>query len=691
MLQDRDTDTANGTVPPVAARAGYADADAANCICETSESNGQIYATSRVVFLTRTARGTLRRDLHAPHLRFLLQTPPRVSRPTLLDATILVALARAVGANATTGSPCPPGSRNLARLAVVLLLVALPRFATATGFPRVVSRVYIDPDAGDVTAVATLTLPSSGTTVAALGTAAVPGRVHFLVKQEDDDATCVNKLLDDDRGGSLSEWRHDGGFQLPTGVGAVRSAAAIQGTLGTTTTPSGRNYFVFGTDQSPGVVVPGGDLKGGPVVLNDGEDVLATVVGVPHATNPSFVFATWTSPSRLVKIEISLATNTLRRGVSVTLPSGVNRVRTGVVDPRTFFDESISASINSPSYKVAHFVSDTSPSALVTVRVTDLKVIDALVFPLNENGRNVRTGCVVATAAQSGKTEENLETKRVAVSYWVTRGSSFSSLFRVTHDRSDGGGSRLTGRFDFETGEQLVTSVAVEVIGETAVVFVTFDEKQGDGQKVRPWVFHRIPPTVLPKLVTVCPYIAQYTADTFLLPSKVVVLLEQRDYADNAFAWFTRKAEATIPKAKSFSLLTVRNGLAHYATRNTPSELITVDYLGYRGSSHRLGVVDGRDDSGEVFSLSGPSVADPDATADDAWGDANTLCVVYMNQTHFGTAFLWVGDDIGVLGDGDNTGDTNTWANSAERKQTVRDLVEKNSKPGYSLWDARPC
>jgi hypothetical protein len=167
--------------------------------------------------------------------------------------------------------------------------------------------------------------------------------------------------------------------------------------------------------------------------------------------------------------------------------------------------------------------------------------------------------------------------------------------------------------------------------------------------------------------------------------------LEQRDYADNAFAWFTRKAEATIPKAKSFSLLTVRNGLAHYATRNTPSELITVDYLGYRGSSHRLGVVDGRDDSGEVFSLSGPSVADPDATADDAWGDANTLCVVYMNQTHFGTAFLWVGDDIGVLGDGDNTGDTNTWANSAERKQTVRDLVEKNSKPGYSLWDARPC
>ena len=499
MLHHRDTDTANGTVPPVAARAGYADADAANCICETSESNGQIYATSRVVFLTRTARGTLRRDLHAPHLRFLLQTPPRVSRPTLLDATILVALARAVGANATTGSPCPPGSRNLARLAVVLLLVALPRFATATGFPRVVSRVYIDPDAGDVTAVATLTLPSSGTTVAALGTAAVPGRVHFLVKQEDDDATCVNKLLDDDRGGSLSgvyidpdagdvtavatltlpssgttvaalgtaavpgrvhflvkqedddatcvnklldddrggslsEWRHDGGFQLPTGVGAVRSAAAIQGTLGTTTTPSGRNYFVFGTDQSPGVVVPGGDLKGGPVVLNDGEDVLATVVGVPHATNPSFVFATWTSPSRLVKIEISVATNTLRRGVSVTLPSGVNRVRTGVVDPRTFFDESISASINSPSYKVAHFVSDTSPSALVTVRVTDLKVIDALVFPLNENGRNVRTGCVVATAAQSGKTEENLETKRVAVSYWVTRGSSFSSLFRVTHD-----------------------------------------------------------------------------------------------------------------------------------------------------------------------------------------------------------------------------------------------------------------
>jgi hypothetical protein len=106
------------------------------------------------------------------------------------------------------------------------------------------------------------------------------------------------------------------------------------------------------------------------------------------------------------------------------------------------------------------------------------------------------------------------------------RGSSFSSLFRVTHDRSDGGGSRLTGRFDFETGEQLVTSVAVEVIGETAVVFVTFDEKLGDGQKVRPWVFHQIPPTVLPKLVTVCPCIAQYTADTFLLPSKVVVLLE---------------------------------------------------------------------------------------------------------------------------------------------------------------------
>jgi len=42
VLHHRDTDTANGTVPPVAARAGCADVDAANCTCETSESNGQI-------------------------------------------------------------------------------------------------------------------------------------------------------------------------------------------------------------------------------------------------------------------------------------------------------------------------------------------------------------------------------------------------------------------------------------------------------------------------------------------------------------------------------------------------------------------------------------------------------------------------------------------------------------------------
>lgn len=467
--------------------------------------------------------------------------------------------------------------------------------------------MYIDADANDVTAVTTL--HSTSNLVAALGTNQVPGRVHFLVSELPEENTFCKS---EDK-----TWKHDGSSILPSGVGAIRAAASIR--------THDKIYFVFGTDQSPGVVVPGGNLKGKPVQLADGEDVVTVALGVSDEkyNKPSFLFATWTTPSRLVRIDIDQDTDTLRRStvLSASLPRGVNRIRTGVLDPRGFyeFEETDTESeLNSEkNYKVAHFVSDTVPSALVTVRTTDLQIIDALVFPVTENGSNVRKGAVrISMHNQSGE-------KKTAVSYWVTRSQNTpSTLFAVRHDRVDGGGARIIGRYDFSPYEQLVTGVAVEQLGggidneiSTVVVYVTFDTPNRDGQIV-------------------------------------VVLVET--IGEGESLQFSRKGAATIPDAKATSLISVTNGLANYVTRGSPAELIEIDYLGWRQGTGAL--------DEEVFALSGPEVT-------------TSLCVVFLNQTHFGATALYLGEEM-----------------SLERKQAIADWVESsNSIDGVALWSARPC
>ena len=161
------------------------------------------------------------------------------------------------------------------------------------------------PRATDVTAVATYALavdadtsaggPRAGTHVAvtALGSNSVPATVHFA-------SHCG------------AETFYEGGATLPVDVGPVRSAAAWDGDV------------ALGTAQAPGVVVAAGALTPGVVTLRPGEDVLAAATAGP---GPTFLFATWTAPSVVVKLQKDERTGGLVRRGAITLPLGVDYVR----------------------------------------------------------------------------------------------------------------------------------------------------------------------------------------------------------------------------------------------------------------------------------------------------------------------------------------------------------------------------
>lgn len=114
-----------------------------------------------------------------------------------------------------------------------------------------------------------------GVTVSAFGTNTVPGQIHFVSYCE-----------------RTHNAFHEGHVTLPAGVGAVRSAASVG------------QYAAWGTDQSPGVVVPGGALRGPEyIVLQPGEDTLAAATA---GAGGVFLFATWTAPTRVIKFQASL-------------------------------------------------------------------------------------------------------------------------------------------------------------------------------------------------------------------------------------------------------------------------------------------------------------------------------------------------------------------------------------------------
>jgi hypothetical protein len=504
-----------------------------------------------------------------------------------------------------------------------------------------VSRVAIHPDANDVTAAATAS--SRSRVVAALGTAAVPQRVHFLVSDAPNDASA-------DMG--VARWTHDGAFALPAGAGAVRSAAVSSGARHPTET-----YFALGTDQSPGVVVPAGALVGDPVVLEQGEDVLAAAVASevssfsPNAdasanataAAPCFVFATWTSPSRLVRVEVDENTRTLRRAAGKTLPLGVNRVRAAVADPRRFQKTDGSTGFFPTPRRVAHFVSDTSPSALVTVRVDDLAIVDALVFPLAMNGSRVRRGAIIEdTSTGSG----------ASISYWVTKPAADgekigSTLFRVAHGSADtSGGAVITGAYAFETHERDVAAVFVErtkklsesAFGsdEATVAYVAFDAVAGNDGDV------------------------EGTGTDATHGCAVVALAERRDKRTGAFSGFERIATVLIPNTQALTPVRVADGVATYATRGSPAELVEVDFF-------KRGVTE--INARAVFANSGP-----DVPSHDPFQDSEILCVAFANATHFGATVLFAGGRVGAGG----------------RRLLAAALAARGAAVGET-WKARAC
>ena len=526
---------------------------------------------------------------------------------------------------------------------------------------RVVSRVAIHPDANDVTAAATAS--SRSRVVAALGTAAVPGRVHFLVSD------------------APGAWTHDGAFALPAGAGAVRSAAVVEFARDGARHPT-ETYFALGTDQKPGLIVPAGALAGTPLVLEKGEDVLATAVaseahraelgtgGNEFKSTPCFVFATWTSPSRLVRVDVDEETRALRRAATTTLPLGVNRVRAAVADPRrlSFGDGSLDAdgsrsstdlSGGAPPFaRVAHFASDTSPSALVTVRTHDLAIVDALIFPSSSdsNDSNATTdGSRVFKGAILPLKETEIEGG--AASYWVTRpdttlrrrangaddvssapsASRGSTLFRVTHRRPDGGGAAVTGTHAFRATERNVAAVSVERTNasafgsDAAVVYVAFDAA-ADGD------------------------------------ASVVALAERRDRRTGAFAGFARIATVAVPGARALTLVRVADGVATYATRGSPAELVEVDFFNRRTTTSALG-----DDA--VVAMRGPDASASEARASlESFESSEILCVAFLNATHFGATFLFAGGRVGAGG----------------RRLVSAALAARGAAKGET-WRARPC
>ena len=477
----------------------------------------------------------------------------------------------------------------------------------------------------------------------------------------------------------VARWTHDGAFALPAGAGAVRSAAVVSGARHPTET-----YFALGTDRSPGVVVPAGALAGTPLVLEKGEDVLATAVA-SEAWNdselgtsgndsaipptPCFVFATWTSPSRLVRVDVDEETRALRRAAATTLPLGVNRVRAAVADPRRLsFGDGADADGSLPTdrrgappfARVAHFASDTSPSALVTVRTHDLAIVDALIFPSSSPDSNAATD---GSRVFKGAILRETDVEGGAASDWVTRpgttlhrhaddtndtngddvvpsASRGSTLFRVTHRRPDGGGAAVAGAHAFRASERNVAAVSVERTNasafgsDVAVVYVAFD--------------------------------AAADAD-----ASVVALAERRDRRTGAFAGFARIATVAVPGARALTLVRAADGVATYATRDSPAELVEVDF--FNRFNRRTTTSAFGDDA--VVAMRGPDASASEARASlESFESSEILCVAFLNATHFGATFLFAGGRVGAGG----------------RRLVSAALAARGAAKGET-WRARPC
>ena len=308
-------------------------------------------------------------------------------RGALATALCLAAAAAAVAAADHESSPMPESSTQP------------PPDPPSHFFPR----------ATDVTAVATYALavdadtsaggPRAGThaLVTALGSNSVPATVHFA-------SHCG------------AETFYEGGATLPVDVGPVRSAAAWDGDV------------ALGTAQAPGVVVAAGALTPGVGTLRPGEDVLAAATAGP---GPTFLFATWTAPSVVVKLQKDERTGGLVRRGAITLPLGVDYVRAAA-----------SRTDASTGTRRSLFATDTSPAVVAEVRDDDLSLASAAVA---KGAEFVRAGATVRSIDRAS---------RVTVTAFVCSYPAFLSRRYPTAPAATGSRTRRRLRWSrwFTTG-----------------------------------------------------------------------------------------------------------------------------------------------------------------------------------------------------------------------------------------------
>lgn len=320
-------------------------------------------------------------------------------------ATALCLAAAAVAAADHESSPSPPESSTQS-----------PPDPPPHFFPR----------AADVTAVATYALAVDADTsagapragahalVTALGTNSVPATVHFA-------SHCG------------AETFYEGGATLPVDVGPVRSAAAWDGDV------------ALGTAQAPGVVVSGGALTPGVLTLRPGEDVLAAATAGP---GPTFLFATWTAPSVVVKLTKDERTGQLVRRGAITLPLGVDYVRAAA-----------SRTDASTGRRRSLFATDTSPAVVVEIRDDNLSLASAAVA---RGAEFVRAGATVPDGT---------------CSYWITH-TSPSRVVKMVHDGDETRQFGEAFELDAALGENAAASAVTD---ERGLLYVGFSSDGGGG------------------------------------------------------------------------------------------------------------------------------------------------------------------------------------------------------------------
>ena len=293
---------------------------------------------------------------------------------------------------------------------------------------RVLWRHPIDASAEDVAVVTSFDSP--GARVIALGTNTAPGRVHFLAAPLEEDAlespsfspppVCGARAFALER---LRPRRAPGVLTVRFRRGAVRGGAPGRVPRLRDGRPARRR--LPRRPSLPGAA-PRARARGGrPRLRRRRARLRRNRFATRPSPPPAFVFVTWTTPSRAIKLAVDReeSRSTLRRVASRTMPAGIDRVasrrRTRDRAPTLFSSPRIRAQPSSP-----RSARPTSPSRTRS--------------SCRPNGGFIRAGTMTAT-------DESLE-EGAAMSFWVTRGNPGDGVSRSTSLRSGWGSSPVAPR-----------------------------------------------------------------------------------------------------------------------------------------------------------------------------------------------------------------------------------------------------